>query len=129
MTTSQPQPQPSPLQYGIELFNTKQFYHCHDVLEAAWKEEHGPAKQFYQGLIQLAVALHHLVRQGYNGASPLLAEGIQKLEPFSPTYLGVNVGKLVAEARRCQQRVAELGPQHLADFELYLIPLIETGVP
>ena len=45
---------------GVEQFNLGQFYACHDTLEALWIEALEPEKTFYQGILQIAVALYHL---------------------------------------------------------------------
>ena len=44
---------------GIELFNKCEFFEAHDVWEELWSEYRGEDRTFYQGLIQVAVALHH----------------------------------------------------------------------
>ncbi len=44
---------------GIQHFNACYFYEAHEVWEALWTEYRGPARLFYQGLIQAAVGLHH----------------------------------------------------------------------
>ena len=110
---------------GIELFNTKQFFRCHEVVEALWKEERGHLRQFYQGLIQLAVGFYHLTRQNPAGASTLLQEGQEKLEPFAPHCLGIDVGELIRDIAACRRRLEELKPGRVAEFEVHLIPRIE----
>ena len=45
---------------GVEQFNAGQYYACHDTLEALWIEAAEPEKTFYQGILQIAVALYHL---------------------------------------------------------------------
>ncbi|XQQ07818.1 MAG: DUF309 domain-containing protein [Leptolyngbya sp. IPPAS B-1204] len=57
---------------GIEEFNQQQFYACHDTLEAIWMEAIEPQKTFYQGILQIAVALYHLGNQNFRGAIILL---------------------------------------------------------
>jgi len=83
------------LRQGIALFNQELFFECHEALEEAWLEASGGQKTFLQGLIQLAVALHHLRRENVNGAARLLAAGIEKLSPFCPQHEGVQVAPLL----------------------------------
>lgn len=89
---------PSPLfqlHQGIEQFNQGQYYACHDTLEAIWMEAMPTDKPFYQGILQFAVALHHLGNHNWQGAAILLGESMNRLQPFEPDYQGVDVTALV----------------------------------
>ena len=44
---------------GIDCFNRGAYFQAHEVWESVWMEEGGTAKDFYKGLIQVAVCLHH----------------------------------------------------------------------
>ena len=59
---------PSEFWEGIEQFNHQEFYACHDTLEALWMEADEPEKKFYQGILQIAVALYHLGNLNWRGA-------------------------------------------------------------
>jgi predicted metal-dependent hydrolase len=56
---------------GVELFNAREFFHAHEVWEDWWRATTRPGKQTIQGMIQIAVAMHHHSRGGTlgNGAS------------------------------------------------------------
>ncbi len=83
------------LREGIQCFNREQFFECHEVLEAAWLEASGEQKTFLQGLIQVAVAFHHLRRENVAGARRLLTAGMEKLSAFAPQQEAVDVGGLL----------------------------------
>lgn len=87
---------------GIEEFNQQQFYACHDTLEAIWMEAIDPQKTFYQGILQIAVALYHLGNQNQRGAIILLGEGMNRLRHYQPTFAGINVAQLLQQARDLQ---------------------------
>jgi predicted metal-dependent hydrolase len=53
---------------GIELFNAGEFFDAHEALEDVWREAGGAEKPFLQGLIQIAVALHHYSTANFAGA-------------------------------------------------------------
>jgi hypothetical protein len=57
------------------LWNERLFFEVHEVLEAVWKTAAGPERQALQGVIQMAVAFHHLAHANRRGARTLLAEG------------------------------------------------------
>ncbi len=85
----------SPLGEGVYLFNSGEYYACHDQLEAIWMEANTLEKPFYQGILQIAVGLYHLGNHNWQGASILLGEGVNRLRPFEPAYAGVDVERLV----------------------------------
>jgi hypothetical protein len=51
------------LQTGVRLFNTREFFECHEVLEAVWTLERGPSRLFLQSLIHIAVGFYHCQRR------------------------------------------------------------------
>ncbi len=115
---------PEGLAAAVRQFNTWRFWDCHETLEDIWHAEETALADFYQGLIKLAAGFHHLLRGNRRGALNLLSGGLRLLEPFRPRCLGVDVEKLVEEARRCYDQIASLGPQRLDRFDRSLIPTI-----
>lgn len=83
---------------SVQQFNQQAFYECHDTLEALWMEAVEPEKRFYQGVLQIAVACHHLGNHNYRGAVMLLGEGIRRLTDYTPADYGVDVTKLVEQS-------------------------------
>ena len=109
---------------GVEEFNTHRFFECHETLEDIWRAERRPMRQFYKGVIQVAAGFHHLRRNNWKGTVNKLESGTRYLEPFRPRYLGVDVQRLIDEARRCRAAVMELGREHIAEFDRSHIPTI-----
>lgn len=96
---------------GIKLFNTRKYFECHEALEEAWLGAAGGEKKFLQGLIQVAVALHHLGNQNPVGARRLLAAGIEKLSAFAPAYESVDIAGLLENLQPLRERLtAGAGP-------------------
>jgi uncharacterized protein len=83
---------------GIEQFNTQQFYACHDTLEALWIDSTEPEKSFYQGILQIAVALYHLGNQNLRGAMILLGEGSNRLRRYPDVFGGIDVDELLNQS-------------------------------
>jgi len=67
---------PPGLLAGIELFNAREFYECHEVLEEIWLAEPERIRTLYQGILQVGVAFYHLGRGNFRGATSLLETGI-----------------------------------------------------
>jgi uncharacterized protein len=100
---------PPALRQGVEEFNRAYFFEAHETLEELWRETSGPLRPFYQGLIQLAVALYHLLNGNRRGALNLLGKGLDKLAPFQPACQSIDVDTLCREARSWLDRVRQAG--------------------
>ena len=110
---------PSPdssFQRGIDEFNQKAFYACHDTLEAIWMEAETAEKPFYQGILQIAVAFYHLGNLNWRGGAILLGEGINRLRRFEPSYEGVVIDELVDQSVDWLTVVQAAGEEGLADL-------------
>jgi hypothetical protein len=83
------------LRAGAALFAAELFFEVHEVLEEAWLALAGAERQLVQGLIQIAVGLHHLGHGNARGARTLLAEGRAKVAPHAPARCNVDVVALL----------------------------------
>jgi uncharacterized protein len=95
---------------GIDEFNQRLFFECHETLEAIWLEDHGEDRKFYQGIIQIAAGYFKWQQGVPAGAIKLWRTGLEKIETYGPVHFGVNVEALVqavkrnlAELEGCQQ--------------------------
>ena len=103
---------------GVEQFNQQEFYACHDTLEALWMEALEPQKQFYQGILQIAVACYHLGNLNWRGAVVLLGEGIRRLSDseYQPVYQGIDVTGLLTQSVQMLKTLQQSGQEKVADF-------------
>ncbi|MBI4395125.1 MAG: DUF309 domain-containing protein [Candidatus Omnitrophica bacterium] len=99
---------------GIELFNEEAFFECHEVIEGLWLETQDECKNLYKGVIQAAVALHHLRQGNLSGAKELFKTSSGYLGPYAPEALGLNVEKLLKDMKTCFKR---LDPKSLPKLE------------
>ncbi len=81
----------------IRLFNSKDFFEAHEVLEDLWIETEGERKDFYKGLIQCAVAFIHLERGNYRGAKKLYRTSCGYLNRYPGEQEGINIDQLLLE--------------------------------
>ena len=91
---------------GIDCFNRRQFFTCHEVLEEIWLEEPPEEKPFYQGLIQVAAAFHHFQQRNRKGMHSLLEAGAEKLRLYPPDYQGLDVAGLLRALEPWLERLA-----------------------
>jgi predicted metal-dependent hydrolase len=78
-------------------FNEGKFFECHETLEDVWQGIRGPARDFFQGLIQISVGLYHLSNGNIPGAASQLEKGLARLEPYGERYAGIEAGVLRRE--------------------------------
>jgi uncharacterized protein len=86
---------------GLRHFNAREFFVAHEVWEELWRDERGRARQFYQGLIQAAVCLHHFGHGNTRGARKLYHSSRGYLDGYRPLYLGLDLERLLADLQRC----------------------------
>lgn len=86
---------------GIEHFNKCDFFEAHEVWEELWTDYQGPSRKFYQGLIQVAVCLHHFGNGNTRGAKKLYYGSRGYLEEYRPFHEGLDLEKLFRELEAC----------------------------
>lgn len=101
---------------GIEQFNQEEFYDCHDTLEAIWMDAIATEKNFYQGILQIAVACYHLGNYNWRGAVTLLGEGVRRLSYFQPSYADIDVSGLVSQSYQLLQQLQQIEPEQVKVF-------------
>ncbi len=95
---------------GLELFNAERFFDAHEVWEDVWRAAPAEEKLFLQGLIPIAVALHHHSRGNRVGAQSLLARARQNLETYPDSYAGVNLASVRAAVIQCEHSLRAGAP-------------------
>ena len=80
----------------LELFDGGAFFEAHEILEPFWVAYRGDDREFYRGLIQAAVALHHVSVGNAFGATGVAARARRNLVPYSPRYDDVDVDRILA---------------------------------
>lgn len=111
---------------GIRLFNEREFFACHDVLEDFWGEQICPEKPFFQGLIQAAVALFHFEEGNLGGARRMSISARGYMSSFQPELGGIDVSRLLNDMDHCFHDLClphETYPAHVK-LDPTLIPTI-----
>ncbi len=110
--------QPEEFWQAIEQFNHGDFYTCHDTLEAIWIEAATFEKNFYQGILQVAVALYHLGNHNWRGAVILLGEGLNRLHRYQPDYGDIDLDRFVLESTDLLASLQKLGADRVNEVVL-----------
>jgi predicted metal-dependent hydrolase len=108
---------PAEAEEGVRLFNQRQYFEAHDVLEEIWIGRTGSEKIFYQGLIQVAVGLYKIAVGNQGGAVSLLTKGLDKLHATRDLNTPLDLERLIQETETVLARVKELGQGRIGDFD------------
>jgi predicted metal-dependent hydrolase len=120
---------PGQLLQAIREFNCREWFECHETVEDLWIGETGEVRDFYQGIIQIAVALHHWRNGNFGGAVSLLKGGAGYLRHVSDACQWVDVAVLIADADGMRTALEELGKERMETLDPGFIPLIRTVSP
>lgn len=106
---------------GLKFFNDKQFFEAHEALEDAWREEQGPIRELYRGILQAAVVYLHIQRGNYNGAVKVHGRSMKWLREWAEVCRGVHVGKLRNDLDTVIQELQKLGREKINEFDSSLL--------
>jgi len=84
---------------GVREFNDGYYFECHDTLEDLWSGLRGDARDFFQGLIQVAVGYYHLGNDNPSGARSMFERALQRFEKYPARYLGFELERQREELR------------------------------
>ena len=84
------------------MFNQAEFFEAHEVLEDVWRAAPALEKKFLQGVIQIAVALHHHSTGNRIGACSLLKRATKNLRDYPADYGGIRLDLLLASVTQWQ---------------------------
>ena len=110
---------------AISQFNNSDWFECHETLEGLWMGEQGEMRSFYQGVLQISVAMHHWTNGNFTGAMSLLKSGIDHLSNVRPVCRQVDVAGFVAEANKTRNALAGLGKERMTELESSSIPRLQ----
>lgn len=103
-------------------FNRGDWFECHETLEELWAGAAGEVRDFYQGTLQVAVALHHWKNGNFKGAILLLDSGAGYLLRAGPVCQRVDVAHLRASVDRFKGELQSLGPDRMNELDPVFVP-------
>lgn len=109
---------------GFDLFDQREFFDAHEVLEEAWRDETGPIRELYRGILQIAVAYLHIQRGNYPGAWKMFQRANRWLDPFPDHCRGVDLAQFRQDYRLVEESLRRLGPERIDLFDAGLFKVI-----
>jgi predicted metal-dependent hydrolase len=118
-------PAPPEVVKAIHEFNAGEFFEQHETLELLWRATPGEIRHLYEGILQIGVGMHHLLKnRNFHGAAVKLDHGIRLLEAFPTTCHGIDIGRLRRDARAAREHLLALGQDRLDEFDRARTPRV-----
>ena len=92
---------------GLDLIRAGSFFEAHEELELEWRAAAAEERDFFQGLVHVAVAWYQAGRLNPRGCERQLEKAARRLAPFAPVHRGVDVDSILAQVGRASTIVAD----------------------
>jgi uncharacterized protein len=89
---------------GVELIRSGEYFAAHEELEEAWRAAPAAERDFFQGLVHVAVAWYQAGRGRRIGTERQLAKAIRRLAPYAPEHRGLELDPLLRQLRELHAR-------------------------
>jgi predicted metal-dependent hydrolase len=91
---------------GLEEIRAGRYFQAHEELEDAWRAAPAEERDFFQGLVHVAVAWYQAGRGRPVATGRQLEKATRRLAPFAPAHRGVDVADVLAQVAAARARVA-----------------------
>jgi predicted metal-dependent hydrolase len=91
---------------GLAQIRRGEYFEAHETLEDVWRAAEPAEKDFFQGLVHVAVAWYQAGRGNRVGCERQLDKAVRRLTPFAPGHRGVDVARVLRSLERAQRVVA-----------------------
>jgi predicted metal-dependent hydrolase len=98
---------PDAYKAGLEQIRAGRFFEAHEELETAWRAAAPEERDFYQGLVHVAVAWYQAGRGNAVGARRQIEKGLRRLERYEPRHRGIDVAGVREQLRTAQALVLD----------------------
>lgn len=94
----------------VVLFDQQRYHAAHEVLDTVWMQTQGGDEDFFKGLIQAAICLHHYSRANLDGARKLYSGHRRYLAAYLPSHRGLAVERFLADMQAFLREVVRPRP-------------------
>jgi predicted metal-dependent hydrolase len=91
---------------GLELIRRGEFFAAHEELELVWRAAEPFEKDFFQGLVHVAVAWYQAGRGNRVGCERQLEKAARRLTPYAPEHREVDVASVLEQVGAARDMVA-----------------------
>ncbi len=90
---------------GLDHIRAGRYFEAHEELELVWRAAAAEERDFYQGLVHVAVAWYQAGRGRPVATRSQLEKGLRRLEAFEPEHRGVDVVGVRRQLRAAHELV------------------------
>ena len=94
------------LERGLELIREGLYFEAHEELELVWRAADASERDFYQGLVHVAVAWYQAGRGRRIATASQLEKAARRLGAFAPEHRGVDVSDVLAQVEAARAVIA-----------------------
>ena len=91
---------------GLDAIRAGRYFEAHEELEEAWRASSGEERDFFQGLVHVAVAWYQAGRGRPVATGRQLEKAARRLAAFAPAHRGVDVDAMLAQVEAARNEVA-----------------------
>jgi predicted metal-dependent hydrolase len=92
---------------GLDAIRSGLYFEAHEELEEAWRAASAEERDFFQGLVHVAVAWYQAGRGRPVATGRQLEKAARRLRPFAPAHRGVDVDAVLRQVEAARKRVAD----------------------
>lgn len=113
------------LEQGVALWEQHRFFEAHECLEDVWHQAQVGDREFWKGVIQVAVGCVHHQRGNADGCVTLLRRAADYLDPYPAAHHGLDTERLRRLARAMADAVEDAGATITHDYPPF--PALDGG--
>jgi hypothetical protein len=92
---------------GLDEIRAGRYFEAHEELEEAWRAAAPEERDFFQGLVHVAVAWYQAGRGKPVATASQLEKAARRLAPYVPRHRGVDVADVLTQVEAARARVAK----------------------
>src|SRR6478609_7683873 len=110
---------------GLDLIRRGEYFAAHEELENVWRAAGADERDFFQGLVHVAVAWYQAGRGRRIGTERQLEKAIRRLQPYAPAHRGLDLDALLEQLRRALDVAQADRLEHTVRIDLDPVELVE----
>src|SRR4029077_8222795 len=110
---------------GLDLIRRGEYFAAHEELENVWRAAGADERDFFQGLVHVAVAWYQAGRGRRIGTERQLAKAIRRLTPSAPRHRGLDLDALLAQLRTALEAAQADHVEHAVRIRQGAVELVE----
>jgi predicted metal-dependent hydrolase len=101
---------------GMALFDSGSYLEAHEEFEKLWLANEAADADFFKGLVQAAMCLHHFRRGNLEGARKHYSGHRRCLAPFLPNHRGIDLLAFLEAMQRALRPALAAGQEESVPF-------------